>query len=299
MRILFSEGHARVYLILGFGVLSIGSSAIFVRWANAPGPVTSFYRMLIATLLLAWPFYKRNRSKGGLPRRGIWIAMFGGVFFAGDLAFWSSGVVLSGATNPTLLVNTAPLWVGLGALIFLKENLSQKFWIGLFLALIGTGIILGIDSLKNLTLGFGSLFGLFAGIFYGGYFLITQEGRRILDSLSYFWLAVTSSTVILLVVSLVLGQQLWGYSPQTYANFLALGVITQVSGWLAINYVQGYLPATIVSPTILGQPVITALLAVILLGESFTSWQVLGGFAVLTGVIIVHRSRSIPHQRAI
>jgi drug/metabolite transporter (DMT)-like permease len=183
------------------------------------------------------------------------------------------------------------LWVGLGALIFFRERLTLQFWSGLLLAMAGAVFILGLDSLRAATLGIGTLLGLLAGIFYGGYLLITQVGRRSLDSLTYFWLAAASSTASLFVVCLVLRQPLTGYPAITYLNFLAIGLITQVLGYLMINYALGYLPASIVSPTLLGQPVVTALLAGPLLGEDLSAWQVAGGVAVLAGVFIVHRSR--------
>lgn len=279
------------YLALGAGVLGLGLAAIFVRWANAPGPVTSFYRLAIAVALLAWPFYRRVKARGSLPVRGLQIAVLGGLFFAGDLAFWASGVVLSGATNPTLLLNTSPLWVGLGALILFRERLNATFWTGLLLAILGALVVLGLDSLRALSFGMGTLFGLLAGIFHAGYFLTTQRGREVLDSLTYFWLAAVSSTFGLLAVSLALRQPLVGYSSLTYLNFLALGLVSQVFGHLSINYALGYLPASIVAPTLLGQPVVTAILAGPLLGESLSVWQILGGILVLAGVYAVHRSR--------
>jgi drug/metabolite transporter (DMT)-like permease len=285
------KSHFLPYLALGIGVLSLGFAAIFVRWANAPGPVTSFYRLAIAVVLLAWPFYRRVKSKENLPRQGLQTAVLGGLFFAGDLAFWATGVVLSGATNPTLLLNTAPLWVGLGALILFRERLNATFWMGLLLAIAGALVILGLDSLRALSLGAGTLFGLLGGIFHAGYFLTTQRGRETLDALTYFWLAAVSSTFSLLVVSLAFRQPLTGYPTLTYVNFLALGVVTQVFGHLSINYALGYLPASIVAPTLLGQPVVTAILAGPLLGEALSLWQVLGGIFVLAGVYTVHRSR--------
>ncbi len=279
------------YLALGVGILSLGFSAIFVRWANAPGIVTSFYRMAIATALLAWPFYRRVKATGSLSRRGLRFAVLGGLFFMADLALWSTGVVLSGATNPTLLANTAPLWVGLGALVLFRERLKVMFWVGLLLAMTGAAVILGLDSLRAVSFGLGTLFGLMAGIFYGGYFLITQRGRETLDSITYFWPAAVSSTLGLLILCLALRQPLTGYPASAYLNFLALGVVSQVFGYLAINYALGYLPASIVSPTMLGQPVMTAILAGPLLGEALSPWQVLGGLAVLAGVYVVHRSQ--------
>jgi drug/metabolite transporter (DMT)-like permease len=70
-------------------------------------------------------------------------------------------------------------------------------------------------------------------------------------------------------------------------------VITQAFGWLAINYAQGYLPASLVAPTMLGQPAVTAVLAVVLLGERLSAWRIAGGVAVLAGVYVVHASRGI------
>ncbi len=280
------------YLALGVGSISLGFSAIFVRWANAPGIVTAFYRMGIATVLLAWPFYRRIKARPNPSRRGLRFAVLGGLFFAADLGLWATGVVLSGATNPTLLANTAPLWVGLGTLILFRQRLKAKFWAGLLLATTGAVVILGLDSLRAVSLGVGTLLGLLAGVFYGGYFLITQRGRETLDSLTYFWPAAVSSTVALLIVCLALGQPLTGYPASAYLNFLALGLVSQSFGYLAINHALGYLPASIVAPTMLGQPVVTAILAGLLLHESLSPWQALGGIAVLAGVYVVHRSQS-------
>jgi drug/metabolite transporter (DMT)-like permease len=163
--------------------------------------------------------------------------------------------------------------------------------VGLALALVGAAVILGLDSLHAVSFGMGTLLGLLAGFFYGGYYLITQRGRETLDSLAYFWPAAVSSTLILLALNLVLRQPLTGYPTFTYLNFFALGLVPQVFGYLAINYALGHLPASIVAPTMLGQPVVTAILAGPLLGELLSLWQVLGGVAVLVGVYIVHRSR--------
>ena len=279
------------YLALGVGVMSLSFSAIFVRWANAPGIVTSFYRMAIAAVLLAWPFYRRVKAQGSLSRRGLRFAVLGGLFFAADLALWMTGVIMSGAANPTLLANTAPLWVGLGTLIIFRERLKATFWTGLLLAMAGAVVILGLDSLRSVSFGVGTLLGLLAGIFYGGYFLITQRGRETLDSLTYFWPAAVSSTLGLLILCLTLRQPLTGYPAFAYLNFLALGLVSQVFGYLALNHALGYLPASIVSPTMLGQPIVTAILAGPLLGETLSPWQVLGGLAVLAGVYVVHRSQ--------
>lgn len=286
----------RSYLALAVGLFALGLSAIFTRWADAPGIVSSFYRMLIATVVTAWPFFRSLRRRKEIPWRGIWIAAGGGVLFAIDNALWATGVRLGGATNPTLLANTAPLWVGLGAMFFFHERLNWKFWLGLLVAMLGAAGILGLDSLGASTLGLGSLLGLLAGFFYGGYYLVTQRGRQFLDPLSYFWPAAFSSTICLLAACLVGNLPMSGFSSVTWMSFLGLGLITQCIGQFSINYALGNIPASLVAPTMLGQPVVTALLALLLLGEWISGWQLLAGAVVLGGVYLVYSSRLKPGQ---
>lgn len=288
-----------VYFALAVAIVILGSSAIFIRKADAPGAVSSFYRMGIAAVMMALPFtWRVSKREQRLPREGVRIALLGGVFFAFDLFLWSTGIMLSGATNPTLLSNTAPLWVGLGAYVFFRETQNRMFWVGVVIAIAGATLVLGQDLLRAVHFGLGSLLGLLSSVFYGAYYLTTQRGREHLDTLSYFWLTALSSSLVLLVINMVMGNRLTGYSTATYLNFLALGIVVQVIGWLILNYIQGYLPASIVAPSLLVQPVMTAFFAALLLGERFTAWQILGGIAVLGGVYLVHRSRW-DHQPAI
>lgn len=279
-------------LSLTWGVFSLGFSAIFVRLADAPGTVLNLYRMGIAAVLLALPFGIRLRRKQApMPRKAVLYAVLGGLFFGVDLVLWSTGVNLSGATNPTLMANTAPLWVGLGALLFFGEKRGGIFWMGLFLSLLGSGLILGLDSLQSAELGLGTSLGLMGSFFYGAYILLTQKGRAELDSLTYFWIVAASAALSMGIYSLIFRVPILGYSGFTYLNFLALGVVVQVLGWLSINYAQGYLPAAVVAPTLLGQPVMTAVLSHFILDEQLSLQQAGAGAVVLIGVYFVHRSR--------
>ena len=84
-----------------------------------------------------------------------------------------------------------------------------------------------------------------------------------------------------------------GYSTQTYLAFLAAAIVSQTGGYLAVGYALGHLPASLVAPTMIGQPVVTALLAIPLLGEALITSQWLGGLSVLVGIYLVHRSRDL------
>ena len=288
---LISASRFLPYLALVFGIVGLGFSAIFVKWANAPGAVSGFYRVAIAAGVMALPAGVQAQRRAPLSRRHLALAALAGLFFAGDLATWNTAVLVTSAATATLLGNTSPLWVSLGALVLFKEKLRPAFWAGLLLAMLGAMAILGRDFLTHPTLGVADLLALLAGLFYGAFFLATERARDNLNSLVTWWVAAVSSAVALLAFSQILRQPLWGYSLTTVASLIALALVTQVGGYISINYALGHLPASVVSPTLLGQPVLTALLAVPLLGEALTAAQIVGGLAMLAGIAIVHRAK--------
>jgi drug/metabolite transporter (DMT)-like permease len=248
--------------------------------------------MAVAVVVLAIPFGRRLPTNRPLPLRETYMALVGGLFFACDLIFWNTGVLISGAANPTLMGNTAPIWVGLGALLFFRERLGRTFWLGLLIAFSGAIAIIGLDAMQGV--GLGTLFGLLAGLFYGMYFLVVQRNRQKLDALTSFWLSAVSASSILFLATFLLGQPLTGYSPFSYLSLLGLGLIPQVGGQLAVSFALGYLPASLVSPMLLIQPILTALLAIPLLGQPLSLWQIAGGIVVLAGIYVVHISQQRP-----
>ncbi len=280
----------RVYTVLGFGILCIGFSAIFIRWAAVPGTVSAFYRVLIAALVLA-PLFIRRVARGQVVRdRRAWIlAAATGLFFAMDTGLWNSSLFLTSAANATLLGNDAPIIVGLGALLLFHERLGISYWLGLALALVGMGAIVGLDLFARSSLAGGDVLALSAGAAYGLYLLTTQRLRARMDTLSTLLIACAVSSLALLPVNLAAHDSLWGFSLHTTLSLLALALISQVAGWLAINYALGHMPASIVSATLLTQPVLTAFLAVPLLGEPLEARQVTGGVIALAGIYLVNR----------
>ena len=280
------------YLALIMGIICLSFSAMFGKWANAPGPVIGFYRIGLATLILLPVYLYRKRKLGvKFPRSVLLFPILGGIFTALDHGVWNSSLRFTSAANATLLGNTAPLWVALFSWLVFRQKLRGLFWVGLAFALGGAAIVLVSDFIRHPTIGLGDLLAMAAGVFYAGYFLVTERGRERLDTLSYVWLVDLVAAFTLLVISLVMKMPLTGYPTQSWLAFLGAALVSQVGGYLSIGYALGHLPASIVSPTLIGQPVVTALLAIPLLGEALRTEQWLGGLVVLTGIYLVHRSR--------
>jgi len=271
----------------------MGFAAVIIKSAHAPGVVTAFYRMAIGSVILLLPFLLWTyKKKSSLPIKGIAMAVIGGASFGIDLILWSTGVEVSNATIPTLFANTAPIWVGFGSILFFKEKHRKLFWFGLFIAFSGILILVHKDLNANNGILKGALLGLGGGIFYGTFYLTTQKGRKQLDTLSFLFFSTTSAAVVLGLTVIITGNTFVGYDHFTWWHFLAIGVVVQVIGWFFVNYAQGFLTASVVAPTMLAQPLLTAFLAIIILKENLTLWHMIGGLIILTGIYLVHYSRN-------
>jgi drug/metabolite transporter (DMT)-like permease len=270
----------------------MSNAAILIKSSEAPGVVTTFYRMSMGAVILVVPFvFHVFIGKKQIPLKGILLAIAAGICFGFDMALWSTGVVASNATLPTLMANMAPIWVGIGSMFIFKEKHKPGFWIGLLLAVSGLPVMFFEDFYSSGNIIKGALLGLGAGLFYGAFYLFSQAGRKLMDTLSYLFITTASSSLVLFILVLVFNYGFTGYPVNTWIIFLALGLGVQVIGWFLINFSQGYLPASIVSPTLLGQPVITALMAALILHEQLTLFHMIGGSFVVAGIYVVNFSR--------
>jgi len=304
----------RAYAALALGVGCISFSAIFTKWSGVPGPVSAFYRVLIATVALAIPYaihlYRQRKRSARLtslastgaageteqarhsairiPRSAFALTALAGLFFAGDLASWNTSLQFTSAANSTLLGNLSTIWVCLGALLIFHESLKRRFWLGMIIAVVGVVIVVGQDVFAQLHFGWGDLIAVGSSVFYASYILTTGHTRRHMGTLPFMWLNTAAATAILLVFVLATGQTLLGFPPETWWSLLALGLISHALGWLSINYSLGHLPASLTAVTLLSQPVLTALLAVPLLNEGLSPFQIVGGLIVLLGIYTVN-----------
>ena len=284
------------YLALGIGILSLSFSAMFVRWASAPGPVTAFYRLFFSVFLVLPFFIPRVRTNPSLRSWSVIFPLLAGVFTAFDLGLWTASLSYTTASNATLLGNTAPLWVALGTWLILKKKLAPAFWQGLTITLLGAALIMGTDFLLHPRFGVGDAMAIGTGVFYGGYFLFTERSRTHFDPLIHICLVGIGASFTLFIINTVLRYPLTGYPAQTWLVFLATAVVSQLVGYMALAYALGYLPASVVAPTMVLQPIVTTLLAIPLLNEIPTVWQGIGGAIALVGIYIVNQSHNRNHQ---
>jgi len=275
------------YFILFIGILCISWSAIFVKLTDVSGLSSAFYRMFIGFIgvLPIWLFRKRSLI-GWKPAS---VAVVCGVIFACDIAVWNISILMTKAAISTLIANLAPVWVGIGAILFLKEKPGRIFWIGTAIALFGVSVIVGINQIYHSRLNAGHFLAILASLFYAFYLLIMRKGRQKLDTVTFTMISMLSSTVVLFIIAIITHTSLSGFSLSTWEALAGLGLISQLSGWLAINYAIAFMPSTVASVSLLSQSVFTALIAVPVLGEKLTRMEIFGALIVLSGIFLVNK----------
>lgn len=275
------------YLMLLLGILCISWSAIFVKLADVSGLSAAFYRMFIGLIgiLPIWFF----RKKKVISRKSFGMACLCGVIFACDIAVWNVSILMTKAAISTLLANLAPVWVGLGAILFLSEKPGKIYWIGTLIALFGVTVIVGFDQIYHSRLNIGHFLAVLASLFYACYLLLVRRGRQDIDTVSFTMISMASSAFVLWILVLVFNAPLSGFSLSSWQALVGVGLVSQLGGWLALNYAIAHMPSTIASVSLLSQSVFTALIAVPVLGEHLTSMEVLGALIVLSGIFLVNK----------
>lgn len=283
-----APGPPRLALpLLVAGSIAIGFSPIFVR-LSALGPIaTGFYRLLFALPLL-W-LWMRFEERHAAPNAAAakWRAMaLPGMVFAGDILFWHWSITYTTVANATLFANLAPVIVAFGAWVYLREQISLRFLLGLALAMGGAALLVNASAALGARYVFGDMLGVITACFFGTYVVVVARlrDRHSASSIMFYSSAVTC--VLLLVATLMAGESLLPAKPSGWIALLALAWISQAMGQGFIAYALGHLPASFSALVILIEPLTAAILGWVWLGEALGVMQAIGGIVVLAGITV-------------
>lgn len=281
------------------GAVAIAVSPLFVKVSEAGPVATAFWRVALALpFLWAWSMIgqKEHHAASFAADRRLMVAA--GLLFAGDLAVWHWSIVLTSVANATLLANLAPIFVTLAVWLFWRRRPGGLFLTGLAVALAGTVALLGGDfSLGGKALA-GDFLGVVTAMFYAGYQLAVTRLRSRASTASIMAWSGLVTAAALLPIALISGEQILPATGMGWVKLFGLALISQAAGQSLIAYAMAHLPATFSSVGLLLQPVMAALLAWVLLGETLGWVAIAGGLAVLAGIAIAHRAEVRPVDKA-
>jgi drug/metabolite transporter (DMT)-like permease len=269
-------------------VVSISFASIFIKWSQAPALAIAAYRLLFATLILLIPTLAFQRKELlALTRKEYTVLALVGVALAFHFGFWISSLKYTTVANSVILVSTHPILIAVVSHYYLKERISIAAGAGVGIALVGMIIIGSSDftvSQESLYGDFLALVGMFA---LAAYLLSGRRLRQKTPVLPYVTVVYGVATIALFIGCFMFSVPLFPYPVEEWVLFLALAIIPMILGHTVYNWTLRYVTALVVSMSILGEPILSAILAYILLSEVPTNWVILGGILVLVGIYLV------------
>jgi drug/metabolite transporter (DMT)-like permease len=289
------EAESRVALpAVAVGVLAVSAAAIFIRLADAPALAVAFWRNALGVLvLLPLALYWREAFPRG---RTLFYGVASGVALGAHFGFWISSLDYTSVAASVVLVSTQPVFVAVLAYLLFGERTSPLSFAGILAAIAGTVIIAGDDSVGSAAL-LGNALALAGAVTVAVYVLIGRSSRTGgIGVLPYSVVVYSAAALSLLPVALVLEVPLWGYSGETWLWLWAITLGPQIMGHTVFNWALRYVEASIISGTILAEPVVSALLAWLILAEKPGIATVIGGAVVLLGLFFLLRGRRLPAE---
>ena len=280
-----------VYLVLL--VQSLFASGTHLVAKVAARDVEPFTLTLVRSLIAASAFSLLLLLRGRFPRirREDWPLVLLLAFLAIPLNqfLFLLGIRSTTPSNAALLYATTPILVVLFSRWLLGERLTRRKLIGVALGFAGVAIVIlerGVDA--SIEYVHGNLIIYVAVLAWG---LYTVLGKRLImqyGPLDASAITLLIGTLIFLPIGLLPALQ-FDYASiggWTWAQIVYLGVITSVVSYLLWYYALGRVEAGKVALFANLQPILTTVLAVVLLGQGVTVQFVLGGILAILGVVI-------------
>ena len=283
------------FAALAVAVVAVSTSAILVRYSSAPSIVKALYRVLFTTLLLAPLAVARHREAfGRLTNRDWLVACAGGVALAIHFASWFESLEFTSVAASVTIVQSQVLFVAVGASWLLAEHVTRRTFAGMALALVGIAVLSVGDSLTGAVAGpaplYGNALALVGAVCAAGYVLAGRSLRQRIPLIPYVIVVYSVCAVVLFVLTLADGAALVDYPASEWLLFVGMAVGPGIFGHTVLNWALAHLESSVVSVSLLGEPIGSALLALVLLGEVPSAVTVVGGAVILLGITVTARS---------
>ncbi len=283
------EERTRKFAYVGvcIAVVAVSFSAILIRWSEADFLAIAAGRMLISALILA-PFalVMYRNELFGLSRKDALIMVGLGAVLATHFSLWIASLEYTSVASSVILVTAHPILVGVVAHFFMGERLSRLNAVGIAIGLLGVVILTRGDASEGSSTLYGDLLALLGGVAAGVYILAGRQTRKRISLVVYAFVVYAACATFLLIAVVVTGTELFTLPAEEWMLFLVMAIGPSILGHTMYNWTLRYVPASVVSMSLLGEPVGSTALAFLLLSETPPETAIVGGVVILVGIVM-------------
>lgn len=272
---------ARMELIVSMTVF--GTIGIFVRGIPLPSGELALYRAVLAALLILGCFLiSRTRIDISSLKRELIILLASGAAMGINWILLFEAYRYTTVSAATLSYYFAPVIVTVLCPVLFHEKLTKKQVLCFVMSTAGVVMIIGVHNLggggRDLI---GILFGLGAAVFYASVILLNKLIKGVSGIQRTFLQFLAAIAVLIPYVACTGGFHLTGLSGAGWGNLLIVGLfhtgITYCMYFSSLKELRGQ-EAAILSYI---DPMVAVLISVLVLGESITGFQVIGGILII------------------
>ena len=283
----FSKNSVLWYLLAG--AVMIGFSSVWVKLAHVSPTMAGFYRMLFGAVFLTVATAWRQEFKWP-GWKSILLVFVCGFFFALDLWFWHTAIHIIGPGLATLLGNLEVFFLAAIGIMFLGEKVGVRFLVAVVMAVMGLILIVGLqwDQLGP-SYQKGIFLGLTTAIVYTGFLLSLRKLQTDQSGVSVFYVLtlVSWATTLYLGLKAYLGGDSFNIpDAQSWGALLALGLLSQVVGWIMITNALPRVRASLIGLILLLQPSVSFICDVVFFQRATSPVNWLGFFMVLAAIYL-------------
>jgi drug/metabolite transporter (DMT)-like permease len=204
------------------------------------------------------------------------------------------GLSLTSPMHGSLLMLTTPIMITFVAAWFLKESVTIRKVLGLLLGVCGALILILNGNAANDGSDFllGDLLILINAVSYSFYFILVTPLMSKYDSIDILRYVFSVGTLFMLpfCIKEFLAIPWENYDGTSLFNLLLITVGGTFCSYLFNIYGMKRLGASVAGSYIYLQPLMTAAIAMVLLGETLSEYKLMAGLLIFTGVYLGSRT---------
>ncbi len=249
--------------------------------------------MFLASAILWIYSYTNYKDINNLSNANRIRTFFSGILIGIHFIFFYKAVKITSIANATFLGTLAPFFTLFFELSFLNRTYNKMIYFGMFVALLGTSILLIHDFDLNSKYTLGNIYAVLCSLSISLSFLIAEKVRENESTISYSrMLYFVASITIFCIGSFYVDTFIVLNSFEIY-GFLFLALIPTILGHNIFYYCLKYSTPTIVGTIPLGEPIIASIIAYFLFSEGFYVNTIIGGACCLAGIFIILKYKTM------
>lgn len=286
-------------LVVWFATVMFSTGPVMIAAASVSGPVFSFWRLWIGTVIVGTLALGAHRRSGGGPisPRGLRWTLLAGMAFAVHQLTLMVALRTTTVVDVSLMNTLAPLVVAVFAVRMFGERPGPRFRAWSLVAIAGAAVVAVAGSAGPQGNPAGVAFAAANVVFYSLYFVCSKRAREDITTMNF--LAGATVVAAVLVSAYVLASAaLFGTEPVSAINAhdlllcLAVAALPGLVGHFSMTWSLKWVPANVPPVVMLAMPLLSGTLAWLLLGQAVTWVKVVGGALTLLGVAGAVRSAS-------